>query len=110
MKRHDAGLLDTRSEHLLRELAPQVLGAVVRRFSDFAAAEDAVQEALIAASLRWPQDGVPRLPSRLADSGGLAAHAGLLAQRDARRLRETAAAMEMEILRRSRCGECDAAG
>ena len=38
------------TEHLLRELAPQVLGAVVRRFGDFAAAEDAVQEALIAAA------------------------------------------------------------
>jgi len=36
--------LDERSEHLLRELAPQVLGAVIRRFRDFTAAEDAVQE------------------------------------------------------------------
>jgi predicted RNA polymerase sigma factor len=53
-------LLDTHCEHLLRELAPQVLAVVVRRFSDFAAAEDAVQEALIAASLQWPRDGVPR--------------------------------------------------
>jgi RNA polymerase sigma factor (sigma-70 family) len=50
------------SEHLLRELAPQVLGAVVRRFGDFAAAEDAVQEALLAAALQWPQDGVPDNP------------------------------------------------
>jgi RNA polymerase sigma factor (sigma-70 family) len=49
-------------EHLLRELAPQVLGSVIRRFHDFAAAEDAVQEALIAASLRWPGDGVPDNP------------------------------------------------
>ena len=40
----------SRGEHLLRELAPQVLGAVVRRFGDFAAAEDAVQEALLAAA------------------------------------------------------------
>jgi predicted RNA polymerase sigma factor len=37
-------------EHLLRDLAPQVLGAGMRRFGDFAAAEDAVQEALIAAA------------------------------------------------------------
>ena len=43
--------LDARAEHLLRELAPQVLGAVIRRFRDFAAAEDAVQEALIAAAV-----------------------------------------------------------
>lgn len=49
-------------EHLLRELAPQVLGAVVRRFRDFPAAEDAVQEALIAAFTQWPRDGVPENP------------------------------------------------
>ena len=40
------GRLDSAGEQLLRVLAPQVLGAVVRRFGDFAAAEDAVQEAL----------------------------------------------------------------
>ena len=50
---------DSTAEHLLRELAPQVLGAVIRRFRDFAASEDAVQEALIAAAIQWPQEGVP---------------------------------------------------
>lgn len=54
--------LDARAEHLLRELAPQVLGAVIRRFRDFAASEDAVQEALIAAVTQWPRDGVPDNP------------------------------------------------
>ena len=49
-------------EGLLRELAPQVLGAVIRRSGDFAAAEDAVQQALIAAAERWPGDGVPDDP------------------------------------------------
>jgi RNA polymerase sigma factor (sigma-70 family) len=49
-------------ESLLRELAPQVLGAVIRRFRDFAAAEDAVQEALIAAARQWPEEGVPNNP------------------------------------------------
>ena len=49
-------------EHLLRDLAPQVLGAVVRRFGDFSAAEDAVQEALIAATVQWPAEGVPDNP------------------------------------------------
>ena len=49
-------------ENLLRELAPQVLGAVVRRFRDFTAAEDAVQEALLAASQQWPRFGVPDNP------------------------------------------------
>jgi predicted RNA polymerase sigma factor len=43
-------------EGLLRELAPQALGAVVRRYGDFADAEDAVQEALLAAAQQWPAD------------------------------------------------------
>lgn len=47
---------------LLRELAPQVLAAVTRRYRDFAAAEDAVQEALLAASVQWPVDGLPENP------------------------------------------------
>jgi RNA polymerase sigma factor (sigma-70 family) len=51
-----------RIEHLLRELAPQVLGAVVRRFGDFAAAEDAVQEALLAGATQWPRTGLPDNP------------------------------------------------
>jgi RNA polymerase sigma factor (sigma-70 family) len=50
------------NEHLLRELAPQVLGATIRRFGDFFAAEDAVQEALLAAALQWPNEGVPDNP------------------------------------------------
>jgi RNA polymerase sigma factor (sigma-70 family) len=48
--------------HLLRELAPQVLGVMMRRYRDFAACEDAVQEALIAAAAQWPHDGVPENP------------------------------------------------
>jgi RNA polymerase sigma factor (sigma-70 family) len=47
---------------LLRDLAPQVLGALTRRFRDFAAAEDAVQEALIAAAAQWPREGLPDNP------------------------------------------------
>jgi len=54
--------LDAATEQLLRELTPQVIGAVVRRFGDFAAAEDAVQEALIAASIQWPREGRPANP------------------------------------------------
>src|ERR1700739_461143 len=49
-------------EHLLRELAPQVLGAVARRFRDFSSAEDVVQEAMIAAFTQWPKEGVPENP------------------------------------------------
>jgi RNA polymerase sigma factor (sigma-70 family) len=54
--------LDPRAEDLLRELTPRVLGAVIRRFRDFSAAEDAVQEALLAAATQWPRDGVPENP------------------------------------------------
>ena len=49
-------------EDLLRELAPQALGALVRRHGAFDACEDAMQEALLAASQRWPADGVPEDP------------------------------------------------
>ena len=49
-------------EDLLRDLAPQVLGAVVRRYGHFDTAEDAVQEALLAAATQWPGEGVPANP------------------------------------------------
>jgi RNA polymerase sigma factor (sigma-70 family) len=49
-------------EDLLRRLAPQVLGAVLRRYGHFDTAEDATQEALIAAATRWPDDGIPDHP------------------------------------------------
>jgi RNA polymerase sigma factor (sigma-70 family) len=54
--------LGSPGEDLLRLLAPQVLAALSRRFSDFAAAEDAVQEALFAASIQWENEGVPDRP------------------------------------------------
>ncbi|MFC8144048.1 RNA polymerase sigma factor [Streptomyces paradoxus] len=49
-------------EDLLRELAPQVLGVLVRRYGAFDACEDAVPEALLAAALQWPEAGVPESP------------------------------------------------
>ena len=49
-------------EDLLRELAPQVLGVLARRYGDFDAAEDAVQEALLAAAVHWPAEGIPDNP------------------------------------------------
>ena len=53
---------DPRIEDLLRELAPQVLGALARRHGQFDACEDAVQEALLAAAQQWPVEGVPADP------------------------------------------------
>jgi RNA polymerase sigma factor (sigma-70 family) len=54
----------THADHvdLLRGLAPQVLGVLVRRHGQFDACEDAVQEALLAAAVQWPEEGVPESP------------------------------------------------
>jgi RNA polymerase sigma factor (sigma-70 family) len=90
-----ADSLDFTGENLLRELAPQVLGAVVRRFGDFSAAEDAVQEALLAAALQWPEEGVPDNPR------GWLIHVAARRMTDhlrselARRRRETVVALQM---------------
>ena len=51
-----------RVEDLLRELAPLVLGALVRRYGRFDSSEDAVQEALLAAAMQWPDKGMPENP------------------------------------------------
>jgi RNA polymerase sigma factor (sigma-70 family) len=53
---------ETEIEGLLRQLAPQVLSAVVRRYGHFDTAEDATQEALLAAATQWPSDGIPAIP------------------------------------------------
>ncbi len=55
-------MLDSEIEDLLRRLTPQVLGAVVRRYGHFDTAEDAAQEALIAAAMQWSRDGIPDNP------------------------------------------------
>jgi RNA polymerase sigma factor (sigma-70 family) len=49
-------------EDVWRRCAPGVLAALVRRYGDFDAAEDAVQEALLAAARQWPADGMPDNP------------------------------------------------
>jgi RNA polymerase sigma factor (sigma-70 family) len=54
--------VNTKGDDLLRELAPQVLGALVRRYGHFDACEDAVQEALLAAATQWPDQGLPANP------------------------------------------------
>jgi RNA polymerase sigma factor (sigma-70 family) len=81
-----------RIEDLLHELAPQVLSALVRRCSQFDACEDAVQEALLAAAVQWPVEGVPDRPRSWLLT--VAARALIDAWRadSARRRRETVAA------------------
>ncbi|MFB4270357.1 RNA polymerase sigma factor [Nonomuraea sp. GTA35] len=75
-------------EDLLRELAPQVLGAVVRRYGHFDLAEDAVQEALLAAATQWPRDGVPDDPRAWLVTVAARRLTDLLRAEQARRRRE----------------------
>jgi len=83
---------DATSEQLLRELAPQVLGSVARRFHDFAAAEDATQEAMIAAFTQWPQQGIPDNPRGWLIQVSCRRMTDRVRSEIARRERETAAA------------------
>jgi RNA polymerase sigma factor (sigma-70 family) len=85
-------------EHLLRELAPQVLGAVIRRFHDFYSAEDAVQEALIAAFMQWPQDGIPENPRGWLIQVAARRLTDQLRSETARRQRETAVLVETDTM------------
>src|SRR5438132_4295772 len=89
---------DAPIEHLLRELAPHVLGAVARRFRDFSSAEDAVQEAMIAAFTQWPQQGVPDNPRGWLIQVACRRMADHVRGEIARRERETAVAAEAEAL------------
>jgi RNA polymerase sigma factor (sigma-70 family) len=75
-------------ESLLRQLAPQVLGAVVRRYGNFDTAEDAVQEALLAAATQWPTDGVPDNPKGWLITVAARRLTDLLRSEQARRRRE----------------------
>lgn len=89
---------DAPIEHLLRELAPQVLGAVARRFRDFSSAEDAVQEAMIAAFTQWPREGVPENARGWLIQVACRRMTDRLRSEIARRERETAVAGEEESL------------
>ncbi|HEX4340895.1 MAG TPA: DUF6596 domain-containing protein [Polyangiaceae bacterium] len=79
---------------MLRELAPQVLGAVVRRFGDFPAAEDAVQEALLVAATKWPDEGVPDNPRAWLIQVAARRMTDALRTELARRRRETTLALD----------------
>ena len=83
------------AEHLLRDLTPQVLGAVVRRYRDFAACEDAVQEALIAAAQQWPRDGLPDNPRGWLIQVASRRMVDQVRSDSARRQREHAAALDL---------------
>jgi len=89
---------DASIEHLLRELAPQVLGAVARRFRDFSSAEDGVQEAMMAAFTQWPQEGVPDNPRGWLIQVACRRMTDQMRSEIARRERETAVAAETESL------------
>jgi RNA polymerase sigma factor (sigma-70 family) len=89
---------DATSEHLLRELAPQVLGAVARRFRDFSAAEDAVQEAMIAAFTQWPEAGIPDHPRGWLIQVASRRLTDQVRSEIARRERETAVARETDTV------------
>jgi len=80
------------TEGLLRELAPRALGAVVRRYGHFADAEDAVQEALLAAATTWPTDGQPDDPLAWLIRVASRRMADTYRRDDARRRREELAA------------------
>ncbi len=85
----------TEVEDLLRRLAPQALGAVVRRYGHFDTAEDAVQEAQIAAAMRWPKDGVPQNPRAWLITVASRRLTDLLRSEQARQRREDAVARWM---------------
>src|SRR5580692_9216959 len=85
-------------ERLLRELTPQVLGTVLRRFGEFEAAEDAVQEATLAAALKWPCEGIPENPLAWLTQVAFRRMTDHIRSESARRRRESEAALEMDQL------------
>ena len=80
-------------EGLLRGLAPQVLGHVARRYGSFDDAEDAVQEALVAAAMQWPDDGLPDNPRGWLIAVAVRRMNDRLRNESARRRREELAAL-----------------
>ena len=86
-------LSDVPIERLLRELRPQALGTVVRKFHDFAAAEDAVQEASLAAAVQWPRDGIPKNPRAWLTAVAFRRMADQIRRESARRRRESEVAI-----------------
>ena len=82
-------------EDLLRQFAPQVLGSLVSRYGHFGLAEDAVQEALLAAALQWPEQGIPENPRGWLITVAVRRLTDELRSDQARRRREERAAAEL---------------
>ncbi|MGD0701513.1 MAG: sigma-70 family RNA polymerase sigma factor [Trebonia sp.] len=82
-------------EDLLRELTPQVLGALVRRHGQFEGCEDAVQEAVLAAAVQWPAEGVPEHPRGWLVTVASRRLIDQIRSDHARRERESATALEV---------------
>jgi RNA polymerase sigma factor (sigma-70 family) len=78
------------AEDLLRELAPQVLGVLMRRYAGLDSCEDAVQEALLAAATQWPASGLPDNPRAWLLTVATRRLADILRSESARREREEA--------------------
>jgi RNA polymerase sigma factor (sigma-70 family) len=81
------------TEDLLRELAPQVLGMLMRRYDGLDSCEDAVQEALLDAAVQWPASGPPGNPRGWLLTVATRRLADLLRSDAARRRREDAVAL-----------------
>jgi RNA polymerase sigma factor (sigma-70 family) len=87
------------TEDLLRKLAPQVLGVLVRRHGQFEECEDAVQEAVLAAAVRWPAEGVPDNPRGWLITAASRRLIDQMRSDHARRVRETTAVAQAPELR-----------
>ena len=81
-------VITAETEDLLRRLAPQVLTALARRYGNFDLAEDATQEALTAAAVQWPRDGLPANPKGWLITVASRRLTDLLRSEQARRRRE----------------------
>ena len=81
--------MNLETQRLLRELSPRVLSSLVRRYRDLGACEDALQEAMFAASRQWPERGVPDDPRAWLTSVAIRRMVDHVRAETARRLRES---------------------
>jgi predicted RNA polymerase sigma factor len=98
------------TEDLLRQLASQVLGVLVRRHGQFAECEDAVQEAVLAASVAWPRDGTPTNPRGWLITVSTRRLIDQMRSDRSRRAREAGAAADAAVLGPGCAGDLDGGG